>query len=165
MPNFQPNSQKTKSFLKRLEYGASINTNRGRGVFPNTADIALTIGYKLSDRFVTGLGVNTKTGLGNGLNKIKLSYEGIGGRTYLDWKIPKSRFWLTGGYELNHFSQFKSITELKNLDAWQHSCLFGLTKKVQLKNKGIKVQLLWDALANQHIPNTSKFLYRVVITK
>jgi hypothetical protein len=165
MPDFKVNSQKTKSFLNRLEYGLSINTNRGRGIIPNSADLAITIGYKLSDQFITGFGLNTKTGFGNGLNKIKISYEGIGGRSYIDWKIPKSKFWLTGGYELNHFSAFKNIAELKDVNTWQQSCLFGLTKKIQVKNRGMKIQLLWDVLANKHLPVSSKVIYRITLIK
>jgi hypothetical protein len=165
MPDFKVNNLKTKSFFNRLEYGLSINTNKGRGIIPNTADIAITIGYKLNNQFITGFGLNTKTGFGNGLNKIKISYEGIGGRSYIDWKIPKCKFWLTGGYEINYFKGFKNITVLKDINAWQQSCLFGLTKRIQLKQKGVKMQFLWDALAEKHIPNTSKFLYRIIIIK
>lgn len=163
MPGFKVNNQKPKSFIRRLEYGASLNTTKGKNFLPTTADIALTLGYKLNDHLVTGIGLNTKTGLGTGFNNIKLSYEGIGGRSYVDWQIPKSKFWLTGGYELNYFSTFKNINELKNTTAWQQSCLFGLTKKIQFKNKGLKIQLLWNALAEKQVPQAPAILYRIVL--
>lgn len=165
MPDFRVNQQKTKPFGKRLEWGVSLNTQKGRNAFPNTGDLALTVGYKLNSQFVTGIGLNTKTGFGSGWNKVKLSYEGIGGRSYIDWKIPKSGFWLTGGYELSYFSRFSKIEELKRLNRWQHSCLFGLTKKIQLKNKGVKLQLLWNILADKYIPGSPKLLYRIIFIK
>jgi uncharacterized protein YlxW (UPF0749 family) len=52
MPNFKPNSQKTKSFLKRIEFGTNIQTIKGNNYFPATTDLGLSFGYKLNDKSI-----------------------------------------------------------------------------------------------------------------
>lgn len=103
MPHFKPNTQKTKSLLNRLEWNANLQTGRGTGVLPNMADVAAGIGYKLSDKKIIGFQVAYKMGLGNGLNNIRLTTEGISYRSYLDMRF-KGSFWLSGGYELSRFA-------------------------------------------------------------
>jgi hypothetical protein len=50
MPEFKPNTQKTKSFLKRLEYGANFQTQKATNFFPAVSDLGLSLGYKFSDK-------------------------------------------------------------------------------------------------------------------
>ncbi|MBN9300171.1 MAG: hypothetical protein J0I41_24445, partial [Filimonas sp.] len=56
MPAFKPNQQKTKSFWQRLEYGANLQTAGTSGLLPATMDIGLSLGYKLNDKSVIGIG-------------------------------------------------------------------------------------------------------------
>ncbi|HUZ58653.1 MAG TPA: hypothetical protein VMU83_07715 [Hanamia sp.] len=44
MPDFVPQNQKTRPFLKRLVFGTNIQTTRASYDFPTTSDIAGTIG-------------------------------------------------------------------------------------------------------------------------
>lgn len=46
---FRPNSQKTKQFKKRLEYGGNIQFAKSANYFPPLRDVAFTLGYKFSD--------------------------------------------------------------------------------------------------------------------
>jgi len=160
---FKPNNQKTKSFLKRLEYGTNIQTQRAQYYFPVTSDLGLSVGYKLNDKSVIGLGASYKLGWGYGWNNIKLTQEGAGLRSYVDWKI-KGSFWVSGGYEMNYRTVFNSIAQLQDLDGWQQSGLIGLSKVVNVKSKFFKktkLQLLWDFLSYQQLPRTQPILFRV----
>jgi protein subunit release factor A len=162
MPDgFKPNSQKTKTFLDRLEYGANIQNQKARSYFPVTSDIGLSLGYKLNDKSAVGIGASYKLGWGSGWNNIKLSSEGLGLRTYLDYKL-KGTFYISGGYEQNYRTAFSSIDQLKDYSAWQSSGLLGLSKKykVSKKLKG-EMKLLWDFLSYQQIPKTQTILFRI----
>jgi len=169
MPDFKPNSQKTKSFFKRLEYSTTIQSQKSSAFFPATSDLGLSVGYKPDDKSVIGIGASYKIGLGKGWNNIKLSNEGIGLRSFIDWKI-KETFWLSGGYEQNYKSRLNGVVltspgaGTREVAAWQQSGLLGLSKTVSLKSKFLKktkIQLLWDFLSYQQIPKTQPLLFRV----
>lgn len=164
MPDgFKPNNQKTKSFLKRLEYGFNIQSQRSSNLLPSMSDLALTLGYKLSDKSVIGLGASYKLGWGQPFNHIRFSSEGVGLRSYIDVKA-KGSIWITGGYELNYLQSFDKIEELHNLDAWQKSGLLGLTKKYKVGKKQGNMQLLWDFLSYSQVPRGTPIKFRVGYT-
>jgi hypothetical protein len=160
MPNFKPNTQKTKSFLKRLEYGCNVQFGKNNSLMPSTSDVAGTIGYKINDKSEAGIGISYKVGLGS-LQHIQISSLGMGLRSYIDWKIKK-QFYATGGYEMNYNSGFKNIEQLKDYDVWQRSALVGVSKKYQVskKLKG-NMQVLYDFLARDHVPVSQPFLFRI----
>jgi hypothetical protein len=104
--SFKPNAQKTKSFLKRLEYGFNIQSQRPNNLLPVTSSLAATVGYKLNDRNSIGIGASYNMGWGNGFNNIALTTQGAGLRSYIDTKI-KGGFSITGGYEKNYMPALK----------------------------------------------------------
>lgn len=159
--NFKPNSQKTKSIFQRLEYGTNIQSQKAGRFFPVTSDIGLSLGYKLHDNSSVGVGMSYKIGFGNGFKNFKLSHQGMGLRSYVDYKI-KSGIYLAGGYELNYRNMIKSIIELQNYSAWQKSGLVGLSKKYKAgkKLKG-NIQVLWDFLSSQQVPKTETIIFRI----
>ncbi len=159
-PSFKPNNLKTKSFLKRIEYGTNIQLSKSSSFFPTTSDIALSLGYKVNDNSVVGIGVSYKLGLGKSFTHMKLTSEGIGIRSYADWKI-KGQFFISGGYEQNYLNSIKSIQQLKDYSSWVSSGLIGISKKYNAgkKLKG-KIQLLYDFLSNTHIPKTQTIIFR-----
>jgi hypothetical protein len=163
IPDFKPNTQKTKRFLDRLEYGLDMQTAKQNSLFPVTSDIGLTVGYKLNDKSTIGVGVSYKMGWGSGFNNIKLTSEGIGLRSYVDMKL-KGSLLISGGYEQNYMQRFGSIGELYNLPqtAWRQSALLGLTTKIVItKKKSTKIQILYDFLNQQnHVPSPP-ILFRV----
>jgi hypothetical protein len=163
MPDFKPNSQKTKSFFKRWEYGFNIQSQKGNNFFPATSDIALFGGFKIDDKRVIGIGASYKLGLGNGWNNIRLTHQGIGLRSYIDWKFSGS-FLLTGGYEQNYRSAFRNIAQLNNnnSNSWQQSGLIGIGKKYKAGKKlNGRMQLLWDFLSYRQIPRTQPVIFRI----
>lgn len=160
---FKPNSQKTKTFLQRLEFSTNIQTQGARSFFPVTSDMALSLGYKLNDKSIVGVGASYKMGFGRGWEHIKFTSEGMGLRSFIDWKI-KGNFWISGGYELNYRSAFRDITVLSDLSAWQQSGLVGLSKTVPVKTKFFKktkLMLLWDFLSYSQQPRTQPVIFRV----
>ena len=164
MPNFKPNGQRTKTFLNRLEYGANIQTQRASSYFPVTSNIGAMVGYKLNDKSDLGLGLSYDLGWGTNWNNIKLTQQGLGLRSFVDWQIKNSWF-LTGGYEENYMNVFTSIQQLKNYSAWQSSGLIGLSKQYRISKKlNGNLQLLWDFLSYQQIPKTQPILFRVGYT-
>lgn len=158
---FKPNEQKTKSFLQRLEYGANIQSQKARYFFPVTSDLGLSLGYKLNNKSSIGVGASYKLGWGSGWNNIAISHQGVGLRSYVDWKI-KGSFYISGGYEQNYMNMINSFDQLKNISAWQRSGLVGLSKKykVNKKMKG-EIKVLWDFLSYQQIPKTQSILFRI----
>jgi hypothetical protein len=164
MPDgFKPNNQKTKSFWKRIELGTNTQSAKANNFFPVISDLGLSIGYKLNDRSIIGVGASYKLGWGRGWNQIKFTNEGAGLRSFVDWKL-KGTLWISGGYETNYRSAFHNIDQLRNLSAWQQSGLLGLTKVFSIKSKlfkKTKLQLLWDFFSYQQIPRTQPILFRI----
>lgn len=170
MPDgFTPPAQKTKTFFQRLEWGANMQSQRSDGVLPVRSDIGISIGYKINEKSVIGLGAGYAIGWGESIRKIKISHQGVGIRSFIDWKLKRS-FWMTGGYEWNHKPALGSIEgiglngELLNLSEWQQSGLLGISKQIALQNKYLKktkLQLLWDILSYRQEPRSPAFLFRV----
>ena len=162
IPDFKPNTQRSKTFLQRLEFGTNVQFGKRNNLLPGTADIGLTVGYKINDRSVIGAGLGYKLGMGS-IQKIKFTHEGIGLRSFVDWKLKK-QFFVSGGFEMNHNASFKNFTALNHAKAWQQSGLVGISKKIALKTKltkGTKVQLLYDVLHREHMPVSQPWIFRI----
>ena len=163
LPDFKPNNQKTKNFWQRLEYGTNIQSQRPNNIFPVTSDIGLSLGYKLNDKSVIGLGASYKMGWGQSFRNINITHQGAGLRSFADVKL-KGSFWISGGYEMNYRNEFNRIDALKDLNAWQQSGLIGMSKVVSMNSKFFKktkLQLLWDFLSYQQTPRTQAIVFRV----
>lgn len=160
---FKPNNQKSKNFWKRIELGTNTQSQSATNFFPVTTDLGLSLGYKLNDKSIIGVGASYKLGLGRGWNHIKFTNEGAGLRSFVDWKLKKS-FWITGGYEMNYKTAFEDFYQLRNYTAWQRSGLVGLSKVVSVKSKFFKktkLQVLWDFLSYEQVPKTQPIIFRV----
>jgi uncharacterized membrane-anchored protein YhcB (DUF1043 family) len=163
MPDFKVNNQKIKTLWKRLEYGANFQTTRDNYAFPTVTDIGLSLGYRLGNSNVVGVGGSYKIGWGNGIQHIALSSQGIGLRSFLDIKI-KGSISATGGLEYNYETPFNSYQQLRQLNDWTKSGLIGVTKTVSVKSrvfKKTKISLLWDYISYQQIPKTQPILFRI----
>ena len=159
---FKPSTEKTKSFLKRLEYGANIQSQKASSFFPVTSDIGLSLGYKVS-KGIIGIGASYKLGWGTGWNNIRITHEGVGFRSFIDWKLKKS-FYISGGYEQNYQQVFENIRQLYGISNWKQSGLIGLSKVISLKTKlfkKTKVQLFYDFLYKNELPRTQPMKFRV----
>lgn len=179
LPSFKPNNTKTKTFLQRIEYTANVGFGKINHAFGRqvplsaaansnaTADIALGIGYKLNDKSTVGLGASYKLGMGS-LQRVRFSGQGIGIRSYIDWKLKK-QFYVSGGYEMNYLPALQGLripTPFGSsvADTWQRSGLIGISKKMKVKTKWFKassLQLLYDMLHNQQRPSGQAFIFRI----
>jgi len=159
VPEFKPNNQHSKPLKKRLEYGFDFQFGQSENSHPTVANISAKIGYKFNDKFSSGIGLNYVLGLGRGWDKLRLSHEGLGIRTYVKMNIKKG-FDVQGGSEWNH-QKFLNLRQLKVKEQWQQAALIGFAKNYSLKKK-LKgsVQLLYDFLANQHLPLSSPVIFR-----
>ncbi len=173
---FKPNSQRKKSFLKRLEYGTNTQSTRGNGLLPTYSDLGISVGYKLNDKSVVGVGASYRMGWGKDIKHIKITHEGLGFRSFIDYMLPKSKwkimqgFWLTGGFEMNQYPGLKGVEfdlpfgRTREAEVWQKAALLGLSKKlpVNLKFfKNTKLQLLWNLLAKSQVPHAQALVFRV----
>lgn len=160
---FKPSGQKTKSFWRQLEYGTNVQTQKSNGLWPVTSDLGLSVGYKLSDKSIVGIGASYKLGWGHNFRNMKITQEGAGLRSFIDWKI-KGSFWVSGGYEANYRTVFNSVDQLKDMNVWSQSGLVGMSKVISVRSKFFKktkLQLLWDFLSYQQIPKTQPVVFRV----
>jgi hypothetical protein len=163
VPDFKPNNQKTKKFLSRLELGTNLQTVKSNEFFPSTTDVGISLGYKLNENGIAGLGASYKMGWGKDISHIRISHEGIGLRTFIDWKLRGS-FYISGGYEQNYRSSFKTFSDLYGISQWQQSGLVGISKIMSLKTKlfkKTKAQLLWDFLSYQQLPREQPLKFRL----
>jgi hypothetical protein len=163
MPDFHPNNQKKKTFLRRLELGINFQTAQTTNYYPTTSDLGLSLGYKLNESNVIGVGASYKLGLGNGFQHIAFSSQGVGLRSFIQVKVKKS-WGLAGGFEYNYQQPFRSYQDIRNLSSWTRSGLIGVTKTVSMKStvfKKTQVQLLWDFLSYSQVPRTAPVLFRV----
>ena len=162
-PDFKPNNQKTKTFWKRLEYGANFQTTRNNYAFPTVTDFGVSIGYKINDKSDVGVGASYKLGWGNGIQHVAFSSQGAGLRSFMNVKI-KSSFSATGGFEYNYETPFTTFQGLWHSSYWTRSGLIGVTKTISVKSRVFKqtqLQLLWDFLSYQQVPKTQPILFRI----
>ncbi|HSC54489.1 MAG TPA: hypothetical protein VLC98_12740 [Phnomibacter sp.] len=155
---------KSKSFGQRLEFGWNLQNAMHKQDFPAIRDVGISLGYKLNPRSVVGVGVAYKFALGESWKHIEWTHEGVGLRSFLDWRIAKAGskllkgFWITGGFEMNYWQRIDNNAQWKNL-AWKQSGLVGLTKTVKTGKKTMKMQLLWDFLS--YNTNSTPVVFRV----
>jgi hypothetical protein len=163
MADFKPNAEKTKTFLKRLEYGLDIQTLQATNFYPTTSDIGLSLGYKLKGGNSIGIGASYKIGWGTDIHHISISNQGVGLRSFVNIQMKKNLY-MTGGLEYNYQQPFSNYQQIHNLSDWQQSGLIGITKSITMNTKFIKktnVQVLWDFLSYYQVPRTQPFKFRV----
>lgn len=160
LPDFKPNAQKTKTFIQRIEYAVDLQPQRGIGYIPSGLNVGANIGYKLNDKSIIGVGVAYKLGIGS-IERIKLSNQGMGLRSFLDWKLKK-KMYLSGGYEMSQFRIDEQLLQPSIVvSGWARSGLIGFSKKYKVgKKKEGKTQLLWDFLSYQQLPKTQPVIIR-----
>jgi hypothetical protein len=160
-PDFKPKTQKTKTFLQRLEPGIIIQSGGSSNWLPAITDIGLSLGYKLSDKSTIGLKAAWKAGFGHPIKDIHFSSEGVNTGAFLDIRL-KGSIWISSGCEYNYLQSFKSLQELHaNVNIWQRSALLGISKKVKAGKHSSNVQLLYDFLWKQQVPVAQPLKFRV----
>lgn len=157
MPAYKPDGMRAKSFLQRLEVGYNFQPQQSTGIMPGMLNIGGSLGYRINEKSVIGIGGAYLLGLGRPVKDIKFSHQGIGIRSFVDVKL-KASFWLSGGMEYNYMHVFSSIREI---DLWQKSGLIGVMRKMKVNNKDLKTQLLWDVLSYKQVPQSPPLKFRI----
>jgi hypothetical protein len=160
IPDFSPNSQKTKSILGRLEGGINIQSLPSTYALPATTDFGASLGYKLNDKNILALGISYKLGWGKDIQHMAISSQGVGLRSALQTRI-KGSLSAYVGFEYNYQKIIYSVSQINNLHYWTRSGLIGVTKQYRINSK-LKgnVQLLWDVLSYSQ-ERTQAILVRV----
>ncbi|MEO5890617.1 MAG: hypothetical protein ABIQ31_10210 [Ferruginibacter sp.] len=168
LPGFKPNDQKTKTFGQRIEYTASIRFAKSQHWLPQGTDIAFGVGYRLNDRSLVGFGASYLLGIGN-IGNIHLSTQGLGIRTYADWKLKK-QFFITGGLEINYLTmkslhqQLPATRGFYPSGIWQKAALIGIMKKMNIRTgwfTSTNVQVLCDLFSRRHVLVSQPVLFRM----
>ena len=163
MPNIQPNDQKSKPFLGRLQYSFNFQTTHNSIYYPSLLTLGLGLGYKLGHSNVIGIGASYEMGTGNGINHIAITGNGLGLRSFATIKL-KTSFSLYAGLEYNYTTPFTNYQQLRQLQYWTRSGLIGVQKTVSMKSNVFKqttLALLWDFLSYQQVPQTQPLLFRI----
>ena len=163
---FRPNEQKTKTFWHRLEYGVNFQTTTSSYYYPTTTNFGASLGYHLGHNNVVGIGASYAMGWGSSIRHVSITGQGVGLRSFLQIGI-KNGFAATGGFEYNYTTQFTNLQQLRRMENWTRSGLIGLSKTVSTKSRVFKktqVQLLWDFLSYQQVPQTEPLLFRIGYT-
>lgn len=160
MPDFKPKEMKTKSFLQRVEFGSNIQFQRSTKFFPTTGDLAGQAAYKFHKNGSVGLGLSYKLGMGTGFDNIRFSSQGMGIRSFIDWKL-KGTFFINGGYEQNYQPVSAGLPEGIG-QQWTQSGLIGISKKYKINSK-LKgnMMVLFDFLYSSHVPRTDPVKVRL----
>lgn len=160
LPDFKINSQKSKSFWKRIETSADVQFKKNAASLPNTTDVGLNIGYKLTDKNTLGIGMGYKLGIGHGLDKIKFTSEGVGLRSFIKWKLSKG-FDVQGGVEVEYFSHIDKLQQLAIYNNWKKLGLIGISKNYEI-NKKLKgsFKLLYNVFYKENSSQNQPFVFR-----
>ena len=161
IPDFRPNPQKSKKLFQKIELSANVQSTRHNNIFPLSSDIGFSVGYKPTGKMIIGIGGAYKIGWGTSFSDIRISHQGVGIRSFIDWRI-KGGLFISGGYEQNYFAEIRNIQQLKDYSAWKSSALLGISKKYSIgKKKKGEMKVLYDFFSHTKVPRTSSVLFRL----
>jgi hypothetical protein len=163
LPTTKTNEEKTRSLWNRLEWGGNLQSARSTNFFPTTSDLGLSLGYKLNSKSIVGIGASYKLGWGSDWRHVRMTHEGVGLRSFFDWRL-KGSFWMSGGAELNHRQRIEDLGLLKEPGNWQQSALVGITRKFKVGKMKTDARLLYDFLWREQVPRTQPVVFRVGYT-
>ena len=133
LPDFKPNDQKSKTFKQRIELGSNFQFGKPTRFGSSQADLAMSLGYKLNDKSTAGIGVAYKLNYGP-ISSFYLQHGGIGGRSFIDYKLKK-QFFISGGFEMNYTNVFTNLRTLQSSNDWRSSGVNRHYKKNKTENK------------------------------
>jgi len=153
-PSFKINPMRGLPFRKRIEKQYNFQTTRATiDGAPAILQLSAMAGYKQSPRLSYGIGITEATGLGQNWTNLRLSFQGVGFRTYTAWR------WQYGigayaGYERLYKQAAFSTTpnadqtftpSPHSTNTYSESILIGLTKSYHINDKwNGAIQLLYD---------------------
>ena len=134
-------------FWQRWEWQYNFQTQRASadGNRPVMLQTGLNATYKQTEIWSIGIGMDGSIGLGQGWKQLQLSYEGLTGRVFLDYKL----LWgisVQGGYEKSLRPMDRSYTQLQDkygnasnlrtqMGLLQDGAYLGLMKSYRINSK------------------------------
>ena len=135
---------------KQFNWQTSRSTLDGK---PAMLQASVMAGFRHTPKLGYGIGIATCIGLGQNWNNLKLSFQGLGLRTYISWQLVYG-VGLYAGYERMYkqaaFLDTKQtsnelIPTTHNTRSYNESVLAGLTKTYNINNKwNGSIQILYD---------------------
>ncbi len=153
-PEFRINPMRGLPFAQRIEKQFNWQTNRSTfDGKPAMLQASVMAGFRHTPKLSYGIGIATSIGLGQNWNNLRLSFQGLGLRTYVNWQLIYG-VGLYAGYERMYkqatFTDTKQATQeliptTHNTGAYYESVLAGLTKTYSINNKwNGSLQVLYD---------------------
>lgn len=153
-PEFRINPMRTMPFAQRIEKQFNWQTSRSTlDGKPAMLQASIMAGFRHTPKLSYGVGIATSIGLGQNWNNLKLSFQGLGLRTYASWQLIYG-VGLYAGYERMYkqaaFIDTKQVMQeliptTHNTGAYYESILAGLTKTYNINNKwNGSLQVLYD---------------------
>jgi hypothetical protein len=141
--------------MQRIEKGYNFQTSKPSDIQPALIDIGVFTGFKHTVRLSYGVGAAISIGLGEGWNRVQLSYQGVAARSYIKWK---GVYGIDGyaGYERKYgrpaFKEAKSIAPTFLPPGKRtESILLGIQKSYNISKKWQgAIQVLFDAFWRQN---------------
>ena len=97
---------------------------------------------------------------GNFIRKIHFTAQGLGLRSFLDYKL-KGSIYANAGFEFNYNKTIPNVAALKGWNGWNRSALLGIERKYKISSKvNGNVMLLYDFLYKHHQPITQPIVFR-----
>lgn len=160
-PDFKVNPYKGLPLRKRLVPGFTFQPQVKKATEPITIDLGATLGFKLIERLTPMIGVSTKLGLGNDIQHLAFSYQGIVARAGFDTKLVYG-FSFQGWYEATWRPYPEVIPDDYKMSYPEPSLIAGIcnTYKISKKVKGT-LMVGYDFFYNKHTPYTSPWVIRM----
>lgn len=152
-PSFKVNPMKAQPLTRRIEKQINWQTTRATlDGKPAIFQVSAMAGYKHTPNLTYGVGIAPSIGLGQNWSNIRISFEGLGLRSFAEWK------WIYGiglyaGYERTYkMAAFDDKTTETNLVPNKHNTAIyneaivaGLTKTYSINEKWSgSIQVLYD---------------------
>lgn len=161
IPEFNPNPLKTKFFYDRIEYGLDFQVAQSTLLLPISGQIGLSIGYKLTASFISGITTFYRVGFGDGRKKIEWITNGWSYGAFTEHRL-KGVLNLYTSFEKDFYTDINYRNNELNRSVWKNSVLAGLKLKIKGKKKyTYNMTLLYDFLHDQKLPLTPSLVYRM----
>lgn len=157
------NTESVKPMVKRLSFTTDIRSQRSNGLLPAFSELGINIGYRWSPRLIAGFGLSGRIGWGKGFSDLRVTAEGVGIRSFVDYRI-KGGFYATGGFEAIYDPLPDQQSRTIVFSQWQKNGLIGLKKGFRIKNgfiKGASFKLMWNYLSYMQKGVVQPFDFRI----
>jgi hypothetical protein len=159
-PKFKVNPFKGLPLRQRLVFGKEFQMHPRTAFTPVTMDIGATLGFKLTARVTPLIGVAYKLGMGQAIQNMQLSAQGIIVRGGFDTKLIYG-FSLRCLYEETLKTNLIYINE-KQSKTPEPSFIIGLMNKISIGKKASSTFMLgYDFLYMSHYPVASPWVVRI----